>query len=67
MTSFKVCRYSGTSTVRTARSRISDGFGNVPLTRGSRIAEHLLFLAGDRSANITGTDLVIDGGFVPTW
>ncbi|WP_369250963.1 oxidoreductase [Streptomyces sp. R41] len=31
------------------------------------VAELALFLAGDRARNITGSDLVIDGGFIPTW
>ncbi|MHB9855150.1 SDR family NAD(P)-dependent oxidoreductase [Streptomyces krungchingensis] len=32
----------------------------------SEVAETVLFLAGDRARNITGSDLVIDGGFIPT-
>lgn len=33
----------------------------------SEVADLVLFLAGDRSRNITGSDFVIDGGFIPTW
>jgi NAD(P)-dependent dehydrogenase (short-subunit alcohol dehydrogenase family) len=33
----------------------------------SEVAEAVLFLAGDRAANITGADLRVDGGMVPTW
>jgi NAD(P)-dependent dehydrogenase (short-subunit alcohol dehydrogenase family) len=31
------------------------------------VAEVILFLAGDHARNITGSDWIIDGGFVPTW
>jgi NAD(P)-dependent dehydrogenase (short-subunit alcohol dehydrogenase family) len=33
----------------------------------AEIADLVLFLAGDRARNITGSDLVIDGGLIPTW
>lgn len=33
----------------------------------SEVADLVLFLAGDQSRNITGSDFVIDGGFIPTW
>ena len=35
-------------------------------TRPDQIADLVLFLASDRSANTTGTDVVIDGGLVTT-
>jgi NAD(P)-dependent dehydrogenase (short-subunit alcohol dehydrogenase family) len=36
-------------------------------SKPSEVADLVLFLAGDRSRNITGSDFVIDGGFIPTW
>jgi Short-chain dehydrogenases of various substrate specificities len=36
-------------------------------SRPSEIADLVVFLAGDRAANMLGSDIRIDGGFVPTW
>ncbi|MEU2337609.1 SDR family oxidoreductase [Streptomyces sp. NPDC013172] len=36
-------------------------------SRPAEIADLVVYLAGDRAANIIGSDLRIDGGFVPTW
>ncbi|MGY6023589.1 oxidoreductase [Streptomyces spinosirectus] len=36
-------------------------------TKPREVADLAVFLAGDRSANITGSDFVIDGGMIPTW
>jgi len=36
-------------------------------TKPQEVAELAVFLAGDRAANITGSDFVIDGGLIPTW
>ena len=36
-------------------------------TRPEEVAEAVLLLASDRAGNITGADVRIDGGLVPTW
>jgi NAD(P)-dependent dehydrogenase (short-subunit alcohol dehydrogenase family) len=35
-------------------------------TTPQQVADLVVFLASDRSANITGSDLRIDGGFIAT-
>jgi NAD(P)-dependent dehydrogenase (short-subunit alcohol dehydrogenase family) len=36
-------------------------------TQPAEVADVVLFLASERAANITGADVIIDGGLVPTW
>jgi NAD(P)-dependent dehydrogenase (short-subunit alcohol dehydrogenase family) len=36
-------------------------------TQPSEVADLVLLLASDRTANVTGADIRIDGGLVPTW
>jgi NAD(P)-dependent dehydrogenase (short-subunit alcohol dehydrogenase family) len=36
-------------------------------SRPAEIADMVVLLAGDRAANITGADIRIDGGLIPTW
>jgi NAD(P)-dependent dehydrogenase (short-subunit alcohol dehydrogenase family) len=36
-------------------------------SRPGEIADLVVLLAGDRAANITGADIRIDGGLIPTW
>ncbi|MFF4544865.1 SDR family oxidoreductase [Streptomyces sp. NPDC001406] len=46
---------------RAAAATVSGRF-----SRASEIADLVVFLAGDRAANIVGSDIRIDGGLVPT-
>ena len=36
-------------------------------TQPGEVADVVLFLASDRAANITGSDVRVDGGLIPTW
>jgi len=36
-------------------------------SRPDEVAVAVLLLASDRSANVTGADITVDGGFLPTW
>lgn len=47
---------------QTAAAAVSGRF-----SRASEVADLVVFLAGDRAANILGSDIRIDGGYVPTW
>lgn len=51
------------------KSIIMDSLGGIPIGRPSQpeeVANLIAFLASDRAATITGTEVVIDGGTVPT-
>ncbi|MFF4648607.1 oxidoreductase [Streptomyces sp. NPDC001380] len=53
----------------TAREQIIEGAGGFAtgrFTRPDEVADLVLMLASDRTANITGTDVTIDGGLVKT-
>jgi NAD(P)-dependent dehydrogenase (short-subunit alcohol dehydrogenase family) len=53
----------------TARQRIMDMLGGIPVGRPGRpeeVAELVAFLSCDRAAYISGVDYVIDGGTIPT-
>ena len=52
-----------------ARQKLMDMLGGIPLGRPNRpeeVAELVAFVASDRASAITGTELVIDGGTIPT-
>ncbi|HUC23202.1 MAG TPA: SDR family oxidoreductase [Streptosporangiaceae bacterium] len=36
-------------------------------SRPEEVADMVLILASDRTANVTGADIAIDGGLIPTW
>ena len=53
----------------TARKQVvasQGGFATGRFTRPEEVADLVLFLASDRSGNITGADFVIDGGLIKT-
>jgi NAD(P)-dependent dehydrogenase (short-subunit alcohol dehydrogenase family) len=63
-----VAKASGTD-AETARQQVvasQGGFATGRFTRPDEVADLVLFLASDRSGNITGADFVIDGGLIKT-
>jgi NAD(P)-dependent dehydrogenase (short-subunit alcohol dehydrogenase family) len=63
-----VAKHSGVD-VDTARGQVvasQGGFATGRFTRPDEVADLVLFLASDRSGNITGADFVIDGGLIKT-
>jgi NAD(P)-dependent dehydrogenase (short-subunit alcohol dehydrogenase family) len=63
-----VAKSSGVD-VDTARQQVvasQGGFATGRFTRPDEVADLVLFLASDRSGNITGADFVIDGGLIKT-
>jgi NAD(P)-dependent dehydrogenase (short-subunit alcohol dehydrogenase family) len=56
-------------TLEDARQRVLGGLGGIAIGRGAEpfeVAEAIAFLASDRAASIHGSELVVDGGTVPT-
>lgn len=63
-----VAKKSGVD-VDTAREQVvaaQGGFATGRFTRPDEVADLVVFLASDRSGNITGSDFVIDGGLIKT-
>lgn len=57
------------SNYTTARQKLMDMLGGIPLGRPNRpeeVAELVAFAASNRASAITGTEIVIDGGTIPT-
>lgn len=56
-------------TLEDARKLVLSGLGGISIGRGAEpfeVAEAIAFLASDRASSIHGSDLVVDGGTVPT-
>ena len=56
-------------TLEDARQLVLDGLGGIAIGRGAEpfeVAEAIAFLASDRASSIHGSELVVDGGTVPT-
>jgi len=48
-------------------SQAAQGSVTGRFSRPEEVADLVLLLASDRTANVTGADFRIDGGLVPTW
>ncbi|MGN8113590.1 SDR family oxidoreductase [Labrys sp. 22185] len=60
---------SNGGTLEDARQFVLDGLGGIAIGRGAEpfeVAEAIAFLASDRASSIHGSELVVDGGTIPT-
>ena len=56
-------------TLEDARQLVLNGLGGISIGRGAEpfeVAEAIAFLASDRASSIHGSELIVDGGTVPT-
>lgn len=64
----RIARESGADT-QAARQQLMDALGGIPLGRPAQpheVAALVAFVASDQAAAITGTEITIDGGTIPT-
>lgn len=64
----RIAQESSTDT-QAARQQLMDALGGIPIGRPaqpSEVAALVAFVASDQAAAITGTELTIDGGTIPT-
>jgi len=61
-----VSRASGAS-AQDVQSQAAQQMVTGRFSRPEEVADLVLILASDRTANVTGADITIDGGLIPTW
>ncbi len=61
-----VSRATGASP-RDVQSQAAQQMVTGRFSRPEEVADLVLILASDRTANVTGADITIDGGLIPTW
>jgi NAD(P)-dependent dehydrogenase (short-subunit alcohol dehydrogenase family) len=62
-------RMANGGTLEDARQLVLAGLGGIAIGRGAEpweVAEAIAFLASDRASSIHGTEIVVDGGTIPT-
>ena len=52
---------------RTSQSQAAGQSVTGRFSRPDEVADLVVILASDRTANVTGADITIDGGLIPTW